>query len=208
MRAILPLAGLAATSLVAPLILPPAVPSAAAQGNPTISNVVPESAAVTIHAKITALNPKTRAVTLRGRDGSQVTVTAGPAVRLQMLKVGDTVNAKYYRSVGFVVVPPSGGSGTPAPADDELAQVIARPAQAPGGVAIRVTKVTGTVVGIDLASNSVEVVNPSGGGIYTVEVTDPARVAMLPNLKVGDTITAVISETLAVSIEPAKKSWF
>src|ERR1700761_2051018 len=98
--------------------------SAVAQGNPTYSNVVPQSEAATIHAKITAINPGTRAVTLQGRSGRSLTLTAGPAVRLDMLKVGDTVNANYYRSVAFLVTPPKGGMGVPAPSDDEIAQVI------------------------------------------------------------------------------------
>jgi hypothetical protein len=51
-------------------------------------------------------------------------------------------------------------------------------------------------------------VNPSGGGVYTIHVTDPARQALLGQLKVGDTVTAVVSQALAVSIEPARKSWF
>lgn len=67
---------------------------------------------------------------------------------------------------------------------------------------------SGLVVAIDMAAHSVDLVNPSGGGIYTVEVTDPERIAMLSQIKVGDTITAVVSEALAVSIEPASKSLF
>jgi hypothetical protein len=125
-----------------------------------------------------------------------------------MLKVGDTVNAQYYRSVAFMVTPPKGGMGVPAPGQDEIAQMIAQPAQAPGGVGVRMTKISGTVVGIDMAAHSIDVVEPSGGRIYTIDVTDPARIAMLPELKVGDTITAVISQMLAVSIDPAPKSWF
>ena len=46
------------------------------------------------------------------------------------------------------------------------------------------------------------------GGVYTLHVTDPARIPMLSSLKVGDTITAVVSQAVAVSIEPAPKSWF
>jgi hypothetical protein len=69
-------------------------------------------------------------------------------------------------------------------------------------------KVSGTVVDIDLSSNSIKLVNPSGGMVYTIDVTDPARVAMLGSLKVGDTINAVVSQVLAVTIEPAPKSWF
>jgi hypothetical protein len=188
--------------------VPLVTPHQAAAQNPVLTNVVPESEALTIQAKITAMNPATRAVTLAGASGNQVTVTAGPDVRLEMLKVGDTVNAKYYRSVAFMVTPPATGSSTAPTSNDQITQVLARPVQAPGGLGIRTTQVQGSVVGIDLAANSVDVVNPSGGGVYTLHVTDPARIPMLASLKVGDTITAVVSQVVAVSIEPAPKSWF
>jgi hypothetical protein len=144
-----------------------------------------------------------RQVTLVGPSRTPVTLTAGPAVRLEMLKVGDTVNAQYYRSVAFVVSQP--GATVP---DDEIKQATARPVEVPGGVGMRVTQITGLVVGIDLGAHSVDVVNPQGGQVYTVHVTDPDRQARLPMLKVGDTITAVVSEELAVSIQPAPKSLF
>jgi hypothetical protein len=180
---------------------------AAAQANPTLTNVIPQSESATLHARITAINPQTRAVTLVGASDEKVTLTAGPAVRLEKLKVGDRVNAQYYRSVAFLVKPPAGGSGTPV-SDDLMAQVIAEPAKAPGGIGVRLTKISGTVVGIDVAAHRVDLVNPSGGGIYTFDVTDPSRAAMLGALKVGDTVTAVVSQAIAVSIEPALKSWF
>jgi Cu/Ag efflux protein CusF len=200
-----------ARTVAAALLLTCALPAlphaAAAQTNPTLTNVIPESAAVTLRAKITAIDTGTRAVTLAGASGSAVTLTAGPLVRLDLLKVGDRVNAKYYRSIGFVVNPPADGNGVPV-SDDEIAQITAQQAQVPGGVGVRLTRVSGTVVGIDLAAHSVDLVNPSGGAIYTVDVTDPARVALLSTLKLGDTVTAVISQALAVSIEPAPTSWF
>ena len=186
-------------------MLPPH--SAVAQDNPVITNVVPESEAVAVYAKIQSIDSATRKVVLLGRSGTSITVTAGPIVRLDLLKVGDTVNAKYYRSVAFLVSGAHGESGTP-PSAEETAQMISRPAQAPGGVAVRLTRMSGLVVGIDMAAHRVDVVDPSGGGVYTVDVTDPARIPMLARLKVGDTITAIVSETLAVSIEPAPHGWF
>jgi hypothetical protein len=179
----------------------------ATQGNPTLTNIVPESEAVTVHAKIKEINHATRAVTLVGASGNSLTVTAGPVVRLELLKVGDNVNAKYYRSVGFVVNPPTGSSGTPV-SDNQMTSMLARPTQGPGGVGLRLTKMSGTVVGINLTAHSIDVVDPSGGGVYTVDVTDPARIAMLGSLKVGDTITAVISEVLAVLIDPVPERYF
>ena len=74
-------------------------------------------------------------------------------------------------------------------------------AQAPGGVAVGLIRISGLVVGKDAASNSLDVVNPTGGGVYTVHVTDPSRIAMLQEVKVGDVITAVVSDTLAISVE-------
>ena len=186
------------------LLVPGTVPHpASAQDRPVLTNVIPESAAVTLHAKITAIDAAKRKVTLAGRSGTPVTVMAGPAVRLEMLKMGDTVDAQFYRSVAFMVSQP----GAPVP-EDEIQQTVARSVEAPGGIGVQVTRLSGLVVGIDLGANSIDLVNPNGGEVYTVNVTDPARQAKLPSLKVGDTITAVVSEALAVSIEPARKSWF
>jgi len=187
--------------------LPFVAPHPALAQNPVISNLIPGSAQVTIHAKITALDPATRAVSLTGVNGNSVTLTAGPNVRLEMLKVGDTVNAQYYRSVAFEVVPPSGGNQAPV-SDDSITQLVAQGAQGPGGVGVRLTRVQATVVGIDAPDQSIDVVNPSGGGVYTIKVSNPARAAMLETLNVGDTITAVVSQALAISITPAPKSWF
>src|SRR4051812_11974876 len=179
---------------------------ATAQGSASAQNLIPEAEAVTLHAKITAVDANSRAVTLKGPSGEQMTVTAGPLVRLDMLKVGDTVNAKYYRSVAFAVTPPTPSNPAPS-SNDELQAVLARPAQAPGGIGVAVVKLSGTVVGIHMASHTVQLVNSAGGPIVSIDVTDPSRIAMLGSLKVGDTITAVISQALAVSIEPSK-SWF
>ncbi len=173
----------------------------------TMKNVIPQAEEVRLQAKITAIDTSTRAVTLKGASGNSVTVTAGPLVRLNLLQVGQTVNAQYYRSVAFLVNPPQGGNGVPV-SNDQFSQVMAQPVQAPGGVALRVVKISGTVVAIDLSSNSISVVNPSGGQVYTIDVTDPARIAMLPSLHVGDTINAVVSQVLAVSITPAPKGLF
>jgi hypothetical protein len=106
-----------------------------------------------------------------GPSGNTVTMVAGPAVRLGMLKVGDRVNAKFYRSVAFVLNGPQGGIGVPV-SNDQFAQATTQPVSAPGGVALRLIKISGTVVGIDLSSHSLDVVNPSGGRIYTLDVTD------------------------------------
>ena len=203
--AVLMIAGTAC--LVSLIAWPYAHAQTGTQPSATMKNVIPQAEEVTLQAKITAINPSTRAVTLKGAAGNSVTVIAGPLVRLDLLRVGQTVNAKYYRSVAFIVNPPRGGNGVPV-SNDQFTQIAMRPVQAPGGIALQMVKISGTVVGVDLSSNSISLVNPSGGQVYTIDVTDPARIAMLPSLQVGDTISAVVSEVLAVSITPAPKGWF
>lgn len=174
----------------------------AAQSNPRLTNVIPESAAVSLMGTIKSIDPATREVVLEGRSGAKLHVIAGPAVRLDMLKTGDTVEVKYYRSVAFLVSGPGSNGGKPTE-EDSVTAVLARPVHAPGGIGVRTTKISGVVVGLDLSAHSVDLTATSGGPVYTVEVTDPARIAALSQLKIGDTITAVISEMLAVEITPA-----
>ena len=57
---------------------------------------------------------------------------------------------------------------------------------------------------VNLAANYIAGDWLRGRSANTVEVTNPERVAMLSQVKIGDTITAVVSEALAVSIEPAR----
>lgn len=188
-------AALGVVALGLPMVAPG---SAFAQGaGGPVSNIIPEPMAEMIRARIKAIDPQTRQLTLTGESGREIKVTAGPAVRLEMLKTGDTVTARFYRSVAFML---SSSSNVP---QDEVDAILARPVQAPGGAALRVTRVSGLVVGMHRASNSLDVVDPSGGIVHTIHVTDPSRIAMLGEIKVGDTITAVISEALAVSVEPA-----
>ena len=172
-----------------------------------MQNVIPPSEEVTLEAKITAIDLSTRAVTLKGPEDEKLTVIAGPDVKLDTLKVGQAVDVQYYRSVAFVVNAPQSGKGVPV-SDEQFMQVSMHPVTTPSGAVVHVVKMTGTVVGIDLSSNSVSIVNPSGGLVVTVDVTDPDRAAMLPQLKVGDTISAVVSQELAVSITPASKGWW
>jgi len=197
---------IAAAFASAAVTLPALVaPNAMAQANAPLENVVPESAAVALRAKIVSINPKTREVVLEGPTGAKVDVTASPVVRLNLYKPGDVVNVKYYRSVAFGLTAPKSAGGGEAPQSSVQAAVLGS-ATVPGGYAVRETTVSGLVVGIDLAAHSVNIVNPSGGRVYTVVVTDPERIAKLSELKVGDTVTAIVNEALAVEITPAPKS--
>jgi len=199
----------AAAIVLATALAPGIAPTlAVAQGaNPVVGSMIPAAAEDTIYAKIQAIDPQTRQVTLAAANGSKVAVIAAAQVPLDTLQVGDTVNAHYYRSVAFLVsksmqVP--AGQATQLPA--EQAQLLAQHAQAqtPDGVSMPMTQISGLIVGVRPSANMVDVVNPTGGGVYTIQGDDPSRGAMLSSLRIGDLVTAVVSPPIATSIKPEK----
>ena len=44
--------------------------------------------------------------------------------------------------------------------------------------------------------------NPSGGMVHTLDITDPQRQAALKRVKVGDSLTAIGTEAFAIALEP------
>ena len=52
------------------------------------------------HATITAIDPKTRGVTLKGPQGNEVVIVAGPEVKnFAQMKVGDNVDVQYLEAL-------------------------------------------------------------------------------------------------------------
>ena len=195
-------AGIPAARLlfVAAALLPPFAPEAWAQASGMAG--VGETETVTIRATVKAVDMKTRTVTLVGPQGETKTMKVGPQVQnLAQVKPGDTVVARFYDSVAYVLSPP----GTKVP-EDTLAAAAARaaPGQMPaGGVAERIV-VTGLVVGVNPVTHTISLVNPEGGEIRTIAVKDPQYQQMMSSIKVGDTITAYITEAVVAAVEPAK----
>lgn len=200
-------AALGALIATAALPLTVTVPQAKAQSGSTLTNVIPEAAEVEITAKIVSIDENAREVVLESPAGDEFTVAVGPEIRLHLLKAGEIVKAKYYRSVAFMISPPQSKGGKPAP-ESGMAAALARPAKTPGGVGVRITRISGLVVGIDHAAHSLEIVEPTGGHVYTVDVTDPERIKRLSEINVGDTVTAVINEAIAVTIKPTPNAYF
>ncbi len=178
------------------------IPAAAQSTNPVVPSMIPEAAAQTVYAKIVNIS---RAVTLNTVDGGTLSVIAGPQVSLEKLDARDRVDVHYYRSVAFMVAK---GTGTPGgeainlPPDQAGLLAWHEQVQIPGGTNVPMTHVVGLVVGVNPGSQRVDVVNPNGGAVYSIQASDPSRAAMIASLKVGDVVTAVISPPIATSIEP------
>jgi len=160
-----------------------------------------ESDTISVRATVKAVNQKARTVTLVGPQGNTLTLKVGDEVQnLAQVKPGNKVIARYHASVAYVLAPP----GTKLPDDAAtLAAARAAPGQMPAGAAGTRVVLTARVVGVDPVAHTLQLVNPSGGLIRTVDVVTPEGQQAMKSIKVGDSITAVITEAIAIAVEPA-----
>jgi ribosomal protein L6P/L9E len=149
-------------------------------------------------AKITAVDAKTREVTLKGPQGSEVTVVAGPEVKnFAQLKVGDDVDVQYVQSL---VVELKKGGGMPVARTEKTGGAAAKEGAKPGAIVGREVTVVGDVVNVDAATKTVTVKGPKRTVDLAVE--DPEQLKLIAK---GDQVQATYTEAAAVSVTPAKK---
>lgn len=116
------------------------------------------------------------------------------------LNPGDKITVTYTLATEYVLSAPN--TALP-PNTDDLLTARAAKGDLPGGYLANHVVVTGAVVGIDQANHTVKLVSPEGGAVHTVSVkTEEGRRAMT-KMKVGDTITAYISESVLLTVDPA-----
>ncbi len=178
----------------AALALAAAPLAAAAQSVGGVGSTQSVSASVTVKS----IDLATRHVTVATPSGETFTLKVGPAVQnLDKVKPGDTIKATYERSTVFVLSKPN----TALPADTETT-IAARAAkgEVPAAVVANHLVVTGAVIGIDQENHTLELVDPQGGQVLKVNVK-PANYADLANVKLGDTITAYVTESLLIAVQ-------
>ena len=141
---------------------------------------------------ITAIDQKTRSVTLRAANGDEDTFTVGPAVqRFNQLKVGDKINAKYYDSIVITVQDPKS-----APVDTAAAKLV--PVEgAPAGTMSYQRVITATITAIDPKVPSITFTGPNNW-TYSSRVEDKAA---LSKVKVGDKVTITWTAAVLMSVE-------
>jgi Cu/Ag efflux protein CusF len=156
---------------------------------------------VSARAIVKSVDLQTRTVTLETSSGNTIVLKVGDEVKnLPQVRPGDTVIAHYYTSSAYVLAPP--GSKLP---DDSLSVAGARaaPGEKPGGAVGSKMVVSGLVVGVDPALHTVSLVDPAGGRVRTVNVVTPEGQQSMKLIKIGDTITAIITEAVLIGVEPA-----
>lgn len=160
-----------------------------------------EAMHATMAAEVTAINLTNREVTLKGPQGNEVTITAGPEVkRLNEVKVGDFVRVDYLVSVAAEVRPPTAEEAKHPLVVLDAAGKAASDSAPAAGVA-RKFKVVTTIEALDRRTETITVKGPLGRYL-TVQVADPSR---LTKVRIGETIVIVYTEALALSLEKAEK---
>jgi hypothetical protein len=153
---------------------------------------------VKVSATITAIDKATRDVTLKGPQGNEMTVTAGPDVKnFDKLKVGDQVDLQYVEALTLEL---KKGGGMPVAKTEKTDAVAAKKGEAPGGAAGRQVTVVADVVAVDPAKQIVTLKGPKQ--TVNLRVPDPAQ---FKNIAKGDQVLATYTQAMAVAVEPSAK---
>jgi hypothetical protein len=145
-----------------------------------------------------AIDAATRAVTLKGPQGREFTVTAGQEVKnFAQMKVGDQVNVEYVEALTIEL---KKGSSAPIARTEQAGAAAAKPGERPAGMAGRQVTITAEVVDVNPKTQVVTLRGPQ----RTVElkVSDPEQFKRVAK---GDRVEATYTEAVAIAVEPAKK---
>lgn len=156
-----------------------------------------EALLVEVTAKVEAVDPEKREVTLKGPLGNVVTLAVDQRVkRFNEIQVGDEVSAEYYVAVlAELREPTAEEKESPLTVLGTLAK--APPSTSPAAGGLRMFKVVATVEGLDRPTQSVTLKGPRGKYI-TVRAR---KLENLQKLRLGETVVVTYAEALAVSLE-------
>ena len=187
--------GLVAIAILGP-VLAPAVLHAQNQAIVGLQTVTTYSA----DARITAVDANARTVTVTYPDGAVRTHSVSPAVaNFGATRIGDTVSIAVEDRLSFVL----SDRKTPTPPNRDIG-VVGTAAAGQNLTGVSASQAVGTwwVVGVNPAANTITLVNPASGPVRTYNVTTQAGRDQLSRVTAGDSLTAINSQVLVVSITP------
>jgi len=152
---------------------------------------------VRVTATITAIDPKTREVTLKGPQGNEVTIEAGPRVKnFAQMKVGDLVNVEYVEALTLEL---KKGGGQPVGKTTHVGEAGAASGKMPAGMTGRKITVVADVTAVDPPTQTITLRGPER--TVDLRVPDPEQFKLIAK---GDQVEATYSEALAVKVERVK----
>ena len=153
-----------------------------------------------LDARITAVDPTARTVSLAFTNGATATRNVSQAVAdFGARRVGDMVSVGFEDRLTFVLSAPN--VQTPRARDNSVTAA-ASMGQSAAGVSASEAIANWWVVGVNPGAGTISLVNPAGGEVRTYNVTTPAGREQLPRVKVGDSLTAINTQVLVASITP------
>ena len=168
-------------------------PSAAPKDEADAKGAI-EVSAITKTAKVTAVDPAKRTVTLVNPDGITNSYELGQKVRnFDQIKVGDEVKATLLEAVAVAV---SKSNAPPDVSERDLVAVAPKGAM-PGVIMAKTRQISAKIVSVDPQARTVTVEGPAGG-------TPTFRVGANVNmneLQKGDDVTLRVTDALALRVE-------
>jgi len=160
-------------------------------------------ATIAADATVEGVDPATRTVKLKLKDGTTRSFVASEDVRnFDQIKAGDKLKVRYAEA--FTIELKKDGKAAVGRKETESMKRAA-PGQKPGGVAEREVQATGDVVNVDAAAKKVSVKNAQGE-IIELPVQDPEQLKLI---KKGDQVQVTYRQALAIALEapaaPGKK---
>lgn len=151
--------------------------------------------AIELQGTITALDKKTRAVTIMGASGKMMTITAGPQVKnFNKIKVGDLVTLTYVAALGLELK--KGGGRLRERIESEQATA-AKPGEKPSGSISRTVKIIADVTAVDAGAGTITLQGPQRSVDLVVKDKE-----LLRDVRVGDQIFATYEELTVLAITP------
>jgi hypothetical protein len=150
---------------------------------------------VTGRARIESIDTETRTVVFTLSDGRSFDAPFSDAVRnLDTIADGSMADVTYNQIVTILNLRQKG------PGSKEARREAMDP-NAPPNPAGRMTL---TVVAVDLAKNTVSLIEGDGGAVRTYAANTPAKQDLLKKTKVGDIVIALTTPLLVTAITPVK----
>ena len=157
------------------------------------------SKTIEFQARVAAIDPKTRMVTLKTPDGKESTFYVDERVRnLPQVKVGDEVRIAYVVALAWKLN--KSKKAVPSP-EVETAVTRAEPGAKPAGGVARRISFTASVESIDRANGTVTLKGPEGNS-RAFKARNPDN---LKKVKIGDLVDITYTESVAVKLEPAPR---
>ena len=144
---------------------------------------------------IESVDPDDRTLAFTLPDGQLVAVPVADSVgNLAAVKEGSVANVTYNQVVNLLNLRQK-GPGSKEERRDSMSK--------PTASDIESGRFTVTVTGVDLANNTVSVIDGHGGVVHTYTANTPAKQAMLKKTKVGDVVIGLRTPLIVTEISPA-----